>query len=601
MSGENQGPDLYFAGGECLDRFGVLLRRTDLDLEEATRESDDRGTDANAVGRDGILRLWDTDRARVEYLNEVDLDATRNILDSTDILRDWQIVTPTVDLVSPGIWRIEDLDPLEADAVQLTDQFATATELTYSCYVRRLAGAPTCNLRLTAPTVFGVKLNPETGEFAVDTAGTAAVELVGNYWRISITITTTVGELMTAQFFPAWNFPGNLGGITDAALGANTVQRFQLEAGDTATAFQAIPRDFDRKFASLLLEASTTNNWTFSEELDNAVWILLRATVSSNTVTAPDGAATGDKLVEDATASATHQFSRATPTLVDDSENVVSFYARSQERRWLSIVTTPKDNSSASSFVDVSNGTLGTVSSEHSITIENLAASWFRVRLIWNAKTGATPPSVIIRLATDDGVDSYTGDGTSGLFIWGLQFETKEVPSSYVSTGGATATRLDDVFSAPYPTPPVAMTAYAKFIERGTILKGASLRLFAIGFGDNPQFYVTDSGSGNYTCTLIDADGVSRSAVAAATPALRDLVELRALIAPDGSVQIGQSINGASEEVTPPSSALALESEWNAPLIEINNVAGANLIGLTAFLALKINRGVRSLDFMRRL
>ena len=80
MSGENQGPDLFFAGGECLDRFGVWVRRTDVDLEEASGETFERNSNADAIGRDGILRTWEPDGARAEWLNEIDLDPTRNLI-----------------------------------------------------------------------------------------------------------------------------------------------------------------------------------------------------------------------------------------------------------------------------------------------------------------------------------------------------------------------------------------------------------------------------------------------------------------------------------------------------------------------------------------
>ena len=49
------GPDLLFAGGECLTRFGVWVRRTDVDLEEATREIAARASDATAIGRDDLV------------------------------------------------------------------------------------------------------------------------------------------------------------------------------------------------------------------------------------------------------------------------------------------------------------------------------------------------------------------------------------------------------------------------------------------------------------------------------------------------------------------------------------------------------------------
>jgi hypothetical protein len=61
----------------------------------------------------------------------------------------------------------------------------------------------------------------------------------------------------------------------------------------------------------LLVEEARTNHNTYSEQFDNAAWVKTRSSITSNTIVAPDGTLTGDKLVEDTTASNTHQISQS--------------------------------------------------------------------------------------------------------------------------------------------------------------------------------------------------------------------------------------------------------------------------------------------------
>jgi len=79
----------------------------------------------------------------------------------------------------------------------------------------------------------------------------------------------------------------------------------------------------------LLVEQQSTNLVTYSEQFDNASWTKTNATITANTVVAPDGTLTGDKFFEN-TSTGLHGVSKIGIAL--SGSNSWSFYAKAGER-----------------------------------------------------------------------------------------------------------------------------------------------------------------------------------------------------------------------------------------------------------------------------
>ena len=178
-----------------------------------------------------------------------------------------------------------------------------------------------------------------------------------------------------------------------------------------------------------LIEVVPRNLVTYSEQFDNASWTKLNSTISANAIIAPNGTTTADKLVENSS-DANHLVQKA--ITASDSVYTFSIYAKKGERNWLVLRSVNASLQNVKAWFNIDAGTVGTLENGATATITDVGNGWY--------KCSITCPSFSsgfeFRASTSTGnnVDSYTGDGTSGLYIWGAQLESNSVATSYFPT-----------------------------------------------------------------------------------------------------------------------------------------------------------------------
>jgi hypothetical protein len=170
-----------------------------------------------------------------------------------------------------------------------------------------------------------------------------------------------------------------------------------------------------------------------SQTFDNASWVKTRSSVTANAVAAPDGTLTADKLVEN-TDNNTHILSVS--LTASSSVYTYSVFLKAAERTVVRIRDSVNNNGA---WVDLSAGTIGTFTNATG-TIQALANGWFRVAVTGTA--AHTNPEFGVRTATAVGTDSYTGDGASGVYVWGAQLDQAAQATAYVPTTSAAAGAL---------------------------------------------------------------------------------------------------------------------------------------------------------------
>jgi hypothetical protein len=191
----------------------------------------------------------------------------------------------------------------------------------------------------------------------------------------------------------------------------------------------------------LLIEEQRTNLVTYSEEFDDAAWTKTRSSITANTIVAPDGTLTGDKLIGN-TDNNTHRLDRSF-SWASGTSYTYSIYVKQGEQARIRI-SYPAASFATTAFADFNLFTgAATPGAGATATILNVGNGWFRCSVNATATTAATA-SLLNVLLDNTGAATYTGDGYSGIYIWGAQLETGAFPTSYIPTVASQVTRSAD-------------------------------------------------------------------------------------------------------------------------------------------------------------
>jgi hypothetical protein len=174
-----------------------------------------------------------------------------------------------------------------------------------------------------------------------------------------------------------------------------------------------------------------------SEEFDNAAWVKTASTITANATTAPDGTLTADKITPDA-GSAQHDILQ-TASITTGVTYTITVFAKKENYNFIQLTLSGLGSHGYANF-NLDTGTIGsTGNSPASTSITSVGNGWYRCSISVVSQVTTLAGPFIAALPTDIASrrPAFTGDGTSGLFIWGAQFEQvtyQTLPSTYVQT-----------------------------------------------------------------------------------------------------------------------------------------------------------------------
>jgi len=422
--------------------------------------------------------------------------------------------------------------------------FSTISGQTYtsSCFFKKGTGASAPDIiqmtfragGFTSPphANFDISVGGETSGTVVGGSAevAATITAAGNGWyRCSITATASSASSTTGTGI---NFCNNnpssarapsYAGNTNADIflwGAQLEQRSAVTAY-TPTTTQPITNYIPTLLAAtdnvarfdhnpttgeslgLLVEEQRTNLLLRSEGFDNAAWTKtdINGTLTANAAVAPDGNLTAELFQEDTTNNP-----RVIRQAVSSSgSNTFALYAKqAYGNRFLTLYMTNSGFLGTARVHATFDLTLGTVTISGatgagvftSASITPVGNGWYRCAVIGETLLNRC---ISINAVNNTSIAaSYTGDGYSGIYIWGAQLEAGAFPTSYIPTVASQVTRSADAasmtganFSSWYNQGEGTM--YGEVVDpKGTVL-------FGTGNTFDNTAYITTGASGNVT------------------------------------------------------------------------------------------------------
>lgn len=184
------------------------------------------------------------------------------------------------------------------------------------------------------------------------------------------------------------------------------------------------------KDPSLKLELSRTN--LVSQSQDFTAWSKHNCSVTSNSITGPEGVVNSFKITENSSPSTQHRVS----IYIGASSGIytISVYVKNSVGNRMAYI----DMGVVTAHFNFLTETI--YSAQGTAGFENAGNGWYR---IWVTSNSAITPSCYMGLSVNNN-ETYSGDGTSAIEFFGAQIEAGAYPTTLIKTSGSAVTRAED-------------------------------------------------------------------------------------------------------------------------------------------------------------
>ena len=266
-----------------------------------------------------------------------------------------------------------------------------------------------------------------------------------------------------------------------------------------------------------LLEPARTNLYSYSSAFTNINAFSL--TVTDNVAISPQGNLNASSIIP-STSNTVHYLnypnnSSGTVTL--------SIYAKANGYNYIFLHL--YDGSNGRAWFNLENGVIGTTDASISAKIEKMPNGWYRC-IITRVLSGNLIQADIA-VSENDNIGSFSGNGTSGLYIFGAQLETGSYPTSYIPTNGTAITRAAETADDSGDAATFNDSEGVLMAEISALADDLTFRLISLSDGtSNNRIYLGFNNTTNTIYLVSEVGGLTQVLITYAVTNITDFMKL---------------------------------------------------------------------------
>jgi len=252
----------------------------------------------------------------------------------------------------------------------------------------------------------------------------------------------------------------------------------------------------------LLLESAAATNLIADS---NSFTSITNGTGTQN-ATGPDGTTSAWTVVDDGLGGSGQVQEYENVTVATETTYTASIFAKADQINWINFsannFTTPV-NSDA--YFDLANGVIGTVDAGlDDARMEYYGNGWWRCSITFTTDVADTTGFIRWFLSANGLSNGVTKDGTNSVLMYGKQFETGSIATSYIPTSGSTVTRAAETLSIAAADLPYSATAMSISMKGLMTYADNGIAIGNGGSGGEVEFYRWTINNNDYIRAALD-------------------------------------------------------------------------------------------------